>query len=88
MRIDRKFTFTVDAVPRIILGDVDGNRILDLRDLILLAKFVRGEIDSLPNPEAGNIISRPGSPNSPNLSDLNALARYFAGRDDSGMPAP
>ena len=79
MRIDETFTFIVNPVPDTLLGDVDGNEVLDLRDLIMLAQFVRGERSSLPNKEAGNIVSK--APANPNLSDLNVLAEYFARPD-------
>jgi len=85
MRVDRQFSMTIDPIPGIMLGDVNGDGQRNLADLVLLARFIRGEVDSLPNQEAGNIVSKP--PARPNGSDLDILAIFFA-RPEASLPAP
>jgi len=85
MRVDKTFTFTVNAVPGVMLGDVDGNSVVDLRDLIMLARYVRGDISSMPNPRAGNIVTADGE--DPKGSDLDVLARYFSRPDIALVPS-
>ena len=78
-------TMTIDPIPGIMLGDVNGDGQRNLADLVLLARFIRGEVDSLPNQEAGNIVSKP--PARPNGSDLDILAIFFA-RPEASLPVP
>jgi len=75
MRIDREFTMLVDE-NRLRLGDVNGDGQLNLADLVLLTRFVNRQVSSLPNPEAGNIISQKGE--DPHGGDLEILSRYFS----------
>ena len=86
MRVDREFTMIIEPVPGILYGDVNGDGQRNLADLVMLARFIRGEITTMPNLEAGNIISAAGT--RPNLSDLDVLARYFARPDSSLSAAP
>jgi len=76
MRIQRDFTFTVDAVPDIMLGDVDGSGSVTLVDLILLDKRINDPSFVLTNPNAANIETPTGS--NPTTADLRRLTQYFA----------
>lgn len=45
------WTSALEALPR---GDVDGNGVVDMEDARLVARFVLGQVDSLPNPDAAD----------------------------------
>jgi hypothetical protein len=79
MRIWRDFSFTVEEVPGVLLGDVDGINGVTLVDLIYLDKHLRDPTTvPLPNPPAA-IIAPPLTPGRPaSNADLNRLAEYFA----------
>jgi len=85
MQLQITETMIIDPIPGIMLGDVNGDGQRNLADLVMLAKFVRGEIATMPNQEAGNIVSR--APDRPNLSDLDILALFFA-RPAASLPSP
>jgi hypothetical protein len=78
MRIQRDFTYTVNAVPDILLGDVDGDDFVTLVDLILLSRFLlepEGTV-ILNNPDAAFIV--PPFGDRPRNADLIRLAEHFA----------
>ena len=84
MRVDEPFSIRI-IEPINILGDVDGVNGLDLKDLILLGMYVRGEIPTLPNLAMGRIVSV--APAGPGPADYNELARYFA-LQEVNLPQP
>jgi len=85
MRLERQFELVVNPIPGVLLGDVNGDGQRNLADLVMLQKFVREEISSLPNPDAGNIVTPRGT--RPSGADLLTLARFF-GRMDESLTAP
>jgi hypothetical protein len=76
MRVENTFYMTINAVPGIRLGDVNGDGQVNLADLVLLTLFVDGRESSLPNRDAGNIESKPGE--RPHGGDLRILREYFS----------
>jgi len=77
MRIDRLFSITIEPGLQVMVGNVDRSADgVNLADLVLLARFVRGEPGINIDLEAGNIVTTP--PAEPQMPDPEALAGWFA----------
>jgi len=90
MRITENFTITINPNPGVLLGDVNGDDRVDLSDLVLLSRFLKGDniLSDLKPPFVMNDFylaaditgknrNNTGAPLPPNQSDLIALAEYF-----------
>jgi len=73
MRIDRPFTILINPRPDILYGDINGDKLLNLADLILLSRYLSGD-DVEINEEAADI-NKDGRINN---TDLRILAIFFA----------
>ena len=73
MRIDRPFTILINPRPDILYGDINGDKLLNLADLILLSRYLGGD-DVEINEEAADI-NKDGKINN---TDLRILAIFFA----------
>jgi len=81
MRIDRRFRIIVNSPPGIIWGDVDGDGVVTLADLILLAQHL--EDPRIPINEPAADLNQDGSITT---ADLRILRRFFAQPGQTVVP--
>jgi len=86
MQIHYSDTMVINDVPGVMLGDVNGDGQRNLADLVHFARFLRGQIPALNNPDAGNIVSEKGT--RPRGDDLDIIASYFARPNAALAPPP
>jgi len=82
MRIDRPFTILIHPRPGVIPGDVNGDKFVNLVDLVLLARYLQGDTDIPISIEAADL-NKNGIIDS---GDLRILALFFARPEATLVP--
>ena len=75
MRLERDFHITIDPIPSVRLGDINGDGLVNLEDLILLARYVAGERDFARFDEDAADLNGNGGVDG---GDLRILSAFFA----------